>query len=491
MCAVRSAVRFALGALALGSAAVRGDEERALSPQSGAAAPGTFTWPHVVPLQREQVPVVRNGVTVSYKTSYSGGIRLGSDGQEFRVVFDTGSGHLVLPSSECTSETCFKHRRYNISTSSTSVAINVDGLPVPADELCDQVTIGYGTGLITGEFAHETVCFGDGRSSGEEASGPCVTASIVMAVEMSAQPFNSFKFDGIFGLALDALAMTSEFSIFNRLDAQAPSAHPSFGVYLSDDGSQGSEIALGGHNPARALTPLAWAPVQNPKLGYWQVRIKAVKVNGVTLDICEDGSCRGVMDTGTSHIGVPSSRLGDLTRMLSAPAGDSTDCRGVESHDIEFELEGVALKLKPANYMRTLPLQAGTDAGSNMLAQDSRLPVPGSNSELVPASAGTDGAAASGSKGTCTPRLMPVNLPEPLGPNLFILGEPVMNRYYTVYNWKEKQIGFGLAENEQNRKEIGGGDGGDEVFMMQITLNIQLRTGRKRVDSGAPKLRIL
>ena len=34
-----------------------------------------------------------------------------------------------------------------------------------------------------------------------------------------------------------------------------------------------------------------------------------------------------------------------------------------------------------------------------------------------------------------------VKLPEPLGPKLFILGEPVLHRYYTVYDWEQKKVG--------------------------------------------------
>jgi len=40
---------------------------------------------------------------------------------------------------------------------------------------------------------------------------------------------------------------------------------------------------------------------------------------------------------------------------------------------------------------------------------------------------------------------MPVNLKAPLGPDLFILGEPFLHRYYTVYDWQAQRIGFGTA----------------------------------------------
>merc|ERR1719240_1654919 len=50
----------------------------------------------------------------------------------------------------------------------------------------------------------------------------------------------------------------------------------------------------------------------------------------------------------------------------------------------------------------------------------------------------------------CSPRTMPVSLPAPLGPKLFILGEPVLHRYYTVYDWQTHHVGFALANNRRN-----------------------------------------
>merc|ERR1719446_551106 len=50
----------------------------------------------------------------------------------------------------------------------------------------------------------------------------------------------------------------------------------------------------------------------------------------------------------------------------------------------------------------------------------------------------------------CRPKMMPVSMPAPLGPKLFILGEPVLHRYYTVYDWSSPRIGFGLAASQRN-----------------------------------------
>merc|ERR1719355_495305 len=50
----------------------------------------------------------------------------------------------------------------------------------------------------------------------------------------------------------------------------------------------------------------------------------------------------------------------------------------------------------------------------------------------------------------CRPRLMPVSMPAPLGPKLFILGEPVLHRYYTVFDWSGPRIGMGIANTKGN-----------------------------------------
>merc|ERR550532_3625485 len=45
----------------------------------------------------------------------------------------------------------------------------------------------------------------------------------------------------------------------------------------------------------------------------------------------------------------------------------------------------------------------------------------------------------------CKPMLMSMDLPEPIGPKLFILGEPVLRKYYTVFDSKTPRIGFAKA----------------------------------------------
>jgi len=44
-------------------------------------------------------------------------------------------------------------------------------------------------------------------------------------------------------------------------------------------------------------------------------------------------------------------------------------------------------------------------------------------------------------------------MPEPLGPKLFILGEPVLHQYYVSFDMAKKQAGFGLINNRFSNRD--------------------------------------
>lgn len=183
--------------------------------------------------------------------------------------------------------------------------------------------------------------------------------------------------------------------------------------------------------------------------GYWQVRILAVRVDGKELDVCKDGTCRGVVDTGTSHLGIPAPHDREVAGLLTVDAGDLLDCRLAQTPVMEIELESINITLSAENYMRRLPLREGVNVGS---ATGVVLPANDSHAAASVTSEPTPLLDENQTVVTrhCRPRLMPVNLPEPVGPKLFILGEPVLHRYYTVYDWKGLQVGFSLANNARN-----------------------------------------
>jgi len=252
-------------------------------------------------------------------------------------------------------------------------------------------------------------------------------------------------FDGILGLGLSRLALSTDFSFFHMITTTGTLPAPQFGVFLAE-GEQadfGSEVAIGGFNPEKILHPLSWSPVAKAELGYWQVRILAVRIDGEELDVCKDGTCRGVVDTGTSHLGIPTPFDNQFADLLTRDAGDLLDCRLVKGSTIEYQLESFNMTLSPHNYMRRLPIREGVNVGSSTVGNDTNASIQvGSTPEMD--------VNATNVTRYCRPKLMPVNLPAPVGPKLFILGEPVLHRYYTVYDWDRLQVGFSLANNEQN-----------------------------------------
>jgi len=306
----------------------------------------------------------------------------------------------------------------------------------------DQVTVGFGTGEVTGEFAVETVCLGSEGMNGPGGAARCAKAmGLVMGVEMSDDPFRSFAFDGVVGLGLSALALDPQFSFFGMLSSQGRIAAPHVGIFLADSDTEPSEISFGGHNPARLQSPLQWVPVASPELGYWQIRIKGIKVGGKPLDFCDDG-CTAIVDTGTSHFGVPTPLMADMQEMLSTrhQGNDTMDCRDANGPEVHLDLEGFSLNLRTKDYARRLPFLGGS-----------------SNAERI-----------------CRPRLMRVGLPAPLGPKMFILGEPILRRYYTVFNWGEKKVGFGLSNQDIED---------DVVVLLQVTAKVRIARRPKGAQS--------
>ncbi|CAK9044871.1 Hypothetical protein SCF082_LOCUS25428 [Durusdinium trenchii] len=104
--------------------------------------------------------------------------------------------------------------------------------------------------------------------------------------------------------------------------------------------------------------------VDGSEAGVWVVPILSVKVGGLELDMCKDGTCRGVVDTGTSHLGIPGPHDKELGKMLKVDAGDLLDCRLAQSPKLEIELPGKTIELFASSYMRRLPLREGVSVSS-------------------------------------------------------------------------------------------------------------------------------
>uniref|UniRef100_A0A7S1WDR6 Peptidase A1 domain-containing protein n=1 Tax=Alexandrium catenella TaxID=2925 RepID=A0A7S1WDR6_ALECA len=379
---------------------------------------------HTVALSKQHVPVHRGDRIVATKNAYFGTVYVGlPEPQAFTVLFDTGSGHFILPSQACKQDSCLKHRRYDKQLSGSAVAIDSDGVEVPSDSTeFDTVDISFGTGQVSGPFVQEVVCFGNGTGTmpNKSKGGDCVGLRVVTAEQMTQDPFQHFDFDGVAGLGLDGLALHKDFSFVGQLEQLGLGGSSYFGVFLAKADSHPSEISFGGHNEQRVSGPLSWVPVAAPQLGYWQVEIRSVRVGGKAIDLCDDGTCRAVLDTGTSMLGVPRQAASTLHWSLARPVpGDAdvagnVDCRDFEGPTITFDLGGVELRLEAEDYSRPAPTTVQNKSNGQKQA-------------------------------FCRASLLPVDMGQPLSSKTFIFGEPVLRRHYTTYDWRQHRIGFALA----------------------------------------------
>lgn len=385
----------------------------------------------IMPLDRQHVPVIRENRTLMNKTSYFGTIFVGGPiPQNFTVVFDTGSGHLILPSSLCESPSCLDHRRYDHHKSGSALLMDRSGKILdkePSER--DHVEILYGTGEVTGQFLSEQVCLGINTQEDWNLELPftapknCVGVRTVVATEMSSEPFALFSFDGVLGLGLEPLAVDPGFSFLGQLTRQRPELLSVFSFFISSSDDMLSEITFGGHDPRRITAPMQWTNVHRPDLGYWQVRIKRVSVGGSPVPLCEDGACVGIMDTGTSLVGVPRQSAKEFKRSLARSTAynegvneeyTDIDCRAIPGPELVFELEGVTLTLGPEDYSRPAATLFHNET---------------SNSSIV----------------VCLATLLPVTMGSPMTPTTFVLGEPLMRKYYTTYDWGAHRVGFAPA----------------------------------------------
>merc|ERR1719420_290202 len=329
-----------------------------------------------------------------HASEYYGKISIGTPPQEFLVVFDTGSGNLLLPSKECTDEACTSHKRFDSQLSKNSVQIAFADQPDKPVEKNggdrDVVTITFGTGEMSGVFVKDRICVGS----------ICTTGNFVAATEESDEPFSLVPFDGIFGLALPQMAEAAGFSVMDCMVHDKVLKSNIFSVFFGADDNEDSEITFGEFREERIASSLFYAPVSTP--GYWQVKMEDVTIDNQKQKLCsgKDG-CQVAVDTGTSLLAGPTEIVNSLIDRLSV-ADDCANYHRLPS--LGFVVEGHVLNLLPDDYV---------DKSS-------------------------DG---------CSVALMSMDIPPPKGP-LFIFGDPFLRKYYTVYDRQNLRVGFALAKHK-------------------------------------------
>ncbi|CAK0837944.1 unnamed protein product, partial [Prorocentrum cordatum] len=267
---------------------------------------------------------------VVHKTAYWGQMSLGTPPQPFKVIFDTGSGNLIVPSNTCKDPGCAPHRKYDPHATSTGASITNE-----KNEGSSEIT--FGTGQIAGDFYKDRLCIGEAL---------CFDSNFIAADQMSAEPFQEIPFDGIMGLGFKDLSMGAGFNIVDDLEAKG-GVGGVFSFFVSD--GDDSEVTFGGYRPERLASDIIWAPVKVES--WWQVEIDDITFNDLPQNLCH-GACQVAVDTGTSMLAGPS----DLVEKLNQMVGAKEDCSNFnELPNLGFQIGDAVLNLRPDDYMDRSP----------------------------------------------------------------------------------------------------------------------------------------
>lgn len=216
-------------------------------------------------------------------------------GQTFKVVYDTGSSNLWVPSHKCWSPACWVHKTYNSSKSSTYKA---DG---------KAISIQYGSGAVKGIDSIDDVTLGND------------TAKQVGFSEMTSltTQFVAAQMDGIMGMAYPTISQNklTPFMVALKQQGVIDKNVVTFALGHSDEASS---MVVGGEDEADRSEEFTWHDVTTQ--AYWMIAVDSIKVGGKTVAT----NLKGIVDTGTSLMVANKSTLGDLAT-ISVKQDCSTD----------------------------------------------------------------------------------------------------------------------------------------------------------------------
>ncbi|XP_063078924.1 pepsin A-like [Engraulis encrasicolus] len=255
---------------------------------------------------------------------YYGVISLGTPPQSFKVVFDTGSANLWVPSTLCSSPACGNHQKFDPYKSSTFVSAG-KGL-----------TIQYGTGYMSGSLGWDTL----------QVAGLTVTKQ-EFGFSQTEAPFMFYmQADGILGLAYGSMAVEGVPTVFDNMVQQGLIQNDYFSVYLSRSPDTGSEVVFGGYDAEHYNGNLVWIPLSSET--YWQIKMDSITVNGQVV-AC-NGGCQAIVDTGTSMIVGP--EVTSINNAVGAPNGQVSCSNIANMPEVTFTINGYTFSLPASTYVR-------------------------------------------------------------------------------------------------------------------------------------------
>jgi len=220
---------------------------------------------------------------------YFGPIQMGTPGQTFQVIFDTGSANLWVPTKGCT--TCGSHPQYDHTKSSSWV---VNGTIFKIE---------YGSGPVSGFFSQDTTTVGNIAVTDQLFAEINDASGLGLAYSVG-------KFDGILGLGFPSISVNHVNPVFTNMIAQG--AEPVFSFYLGKADGQAGELFLGGIDTSKFTGTLQYVPLTSET--YWETALNFMTVNGQSVT----SATKCIVDSGTSLLAGPSADVAALAKLVGA-----------------------------------------------------------------------------------------------------------------------------------------------------------------------------
>ncbi|GJN82953.1 vacuolar protease A precursor [Purpureocillium lilacinum] len=268
-------------------------------------------------------------VTNFMNAQYFSEITIGNPPQSFKVVLDTGSSNLWVPSQSCNSIACYLHSTYDSSSSST---YKKNG---------SSFEIQYGSGSLSGFVSNDDMSIGDLKIKSQDFA------------EATNEPGLAFafgRFDGILGLGYDTISVNHIVPPFYNMINQKLLDEPVFAFYLGDK-DEGSEAVFGGVDESHYTGKIEYIPLR--RKAYWEVDLDSIAFGDEVAELDNTGV---ILDTGTSLNVIPSALAELLNAEMGAKKGYNgqytIDCAKRDSlPDITFSLSGSNYSLPATDYI--------------------------------------------------------------------------------------------------------------------------------------------
>ncbi|CAD8138923.1 unnamed protein product [Paramecium octaurelia] len=337
----------------------------------------------------------------NYKNiQYTADIGIGSPGNTFKVVLDTGSANLWIDSDRCQEEGCIRHKQYKHEDSQSFLPLN------------QELNVEFGSGDLKGIVNADTIFFGE------------VTLPKQNLAEITSENgaiFRDLDFDGILGLAYPKMAPKDFNPVFDNMMEQGVLQRNQFAFYFAKDANDisHSEFTLGGYNPSHVDGDIHYHKVIDKY--YWMIKADNILVNNKDIGLC-NRSCRLVVDTGSSIMSAPFDDLGTLLRELNV----RSHCHEINTLPIiTFQIDNVDYTLEPNEYIK---------------------PTNFDGAQLAELNEGDDlQALIEVNNWDCIAAFIPLDIQQPQGP-AWILGDIFLRKYYSIFDRENDSVGFAKAK---------------------------------------------